>query len=337
MLREDTVTIIGAGLAGCSLAWDLHFRGHPFVLREDQPERASSLAAAGMLAPITGKALNPSWRISEYHEDALAFYARVESELETKLWYSYPVVRPFFDAKDRRKFERKCEAKPAVAHWVDSIEDDLSHVHADAGALVQKGSGRLYVKKFVQETRAYFGSRGLYQEGPIPLCSTPVIYSGGARSLIEQNPIKLSHRCAKGEILTIKAPDLPQDRILSRGTWIVPTGYEDGTFLAGANYEWDDLTNTPTAAGKEKVLAGISRLINVPFEVISHVAGVRPIIRQSEPVIGSLESDQYYMNGLGSKGVLYAPKVAHTLLNHILLDHPIPQELSLAELPTTGL
>ena len=38
--------------------------------------RGSSAVAAGMLSPVTGKAMNPSWRVAEFLEDARALADR---------------------------------------------------------------------------------------------------------------------------------------------------------------------------------------------------------------------------------------------------------------------
>lgn len=326
---NNKITIIGAGLAGCTIAWQLYLREIPFLLVEDNEKAASSLAAAGMLAPVTGKAFNPSWRIDEFYQPALDFYYAVESILETQIWYPYPVIRLFFDKKDRAKFEKKAQKSDTLQSWVSKVSDQVDGALTEYGAVTWKGSGRLAVKHFVEATREFFQKQGFYIIGTAPEGIT--IHSKGAIGLTKQDPLKLPQRCAKGEILTIQAPDLDESRILSRGTWIVPTGKNDGTFLAGANYDWDDLTNTPTETGKAKAEKGIRSLIDIPFKVIEHVAGVRPIIRRSEPVIGAIpnKKDEYIMNGLGSKGVLYAPETANILLDHILGGGDIPAGLGL--------
>ncbi len=316
------VTIVGAGLAGCTLAWQCHLRGVPFLLIEDQPTAAGSLAAAGMLAPVTGKAFNPSWRIDEFYQPAREFYAQVEQVLGTQLWYDYPVVRLFFDTKDRAKFEKKRTSN--LEPWIAEVCNEVPNAIADDGAVIWQGSGRVNVADFVRRSRAFFQAHQSYEETSIPSSAKTIIFTTGARGLVDQNPVNLPHRSAKGEILTVKIPGLRQDQIISRGTWIVPTGKHDETFLCGANYDWDDLSNTPTASGRETVESGLTSLTPLPYEVLDHVAGVRPIVRRSEPVMGRSAEGHAYLNGLGSKGTLYAPKAAEYLLEHLLTGDEIP-------------
>jgi glycine/D-amino acid oxidase-like deaminating enzyme len=125
------------------------------------------------------------------------------------------------------------------------------------------------------------------------------------------------HRCAKGEILTIRAPQWSQCHIrIGAGGWLVPLG--DGSFKAGATYQWDPLDETPTADGLEKVSSVARRLGGDDgFEVLAHEAGIRPILRRSEPVISFLGDGDWSFNGLGSKGSLTAPTMAKQLAQQL--------------------
>jgi glycine/D-amino acid oxidase-like deaminating enzyme len=151
----------------------------------------------------------------------------------------------------------------------------------------------------------YFaGKKGLLQD------AAAMLWCEGAAGLIAGR--LGGHRCAKGEILTLRAAGWREDRILiGGGGWLVPLG--DGIFKAGSTYVWDRLDDVPTAAGRARV-EEIARLLGGPdFEVIGHEAGVRPIVRKSQPVIGPLKDGRIVFNGLGSKGSLYAPGVAGRL------------------------
>jgi glycine/D-amino acid oxidase-like deaminating enzyme len=56
---------------------------------------------------------------------------------------------------------------------------------------------------------------------------------------------------------------------------------------------------------------------NVDFEMLAHEAGVRPILRRSEPMIGPLGKGGWMFNGLGSKGSLLGPGMARRLAEWI--------------------
>jgi hypothetical protein len=53
------------------------------------------------------------------------------------------------------------------------------------------------------------------------------------------------------------------------------------------------------------------------YEVVSHVAGIRPIINRSRPVVKFQEGKGWMINGLGSKGVIYAPRLGLEMVDRL--------------------
>jgi hypothetical protein len=280
------------------LAWQRHFRGEDFTWEDDDRPGSASRVAAGLVNPVTGKNFSVSWRLAEFLPEAEAFYARVGGLLGKTLWFPLPVWR-LVGEKEWAKVEGKLEeARP----WIVAVEEEVPGWRA---AVVLKGGGRVATREVCEGTRLYFaGKKGLLQD------AAAMLWCEGAAGLIAGR--LGGHRCAKGEILTLRAAGWREDRILiGGGGWLVPLG--DGIFKAGSTYVWDRLDDVPTAAGRARV-EEIARLLGGPdFEVIGHEAGVRPIVRKSQPVIGPLKDGRIVFNGLGSKGSLYAPGVAGRL------------------------
>ena len=297
------------GLAGCCLAWQRHFRGEDFTWEDDERPGSASRVAAGLVNPVTGKNFSVSWRLAEFLPEAEAFYARVGGLLGKTLWFPLPVWR-LVGEKEWAKVEGKLEeARP----WIVAVEEDVPGWRA---AVVLKGGGRVATREFCEGTREYFPEARRLRNGLAR--DAPATVSNAARSVLCEGAAGLvagrleGHRCAKGEILTLRAPAWRDDRILiGGGGWLVPLG--GGAFKAGSTYVWDRLDGEPTPEGRARV-EEIARLLGGPdFEVIAHEAGVRPIVRKSQPVIGPLDDGRIMFNGLGSKGSLYAPGVARRL------------------------
>jgi glycine oxidase len=292
-----SIHITGMGLAGCCFAWQRHFRGQEFTWSDDDREGASSRMAAGLINPVTGQNFSPSWRLGEFLPEAVDFYRRVEDELGTRLWFPFPVWR-MVGEKEWKKVFGKLDG---AAEWIERIVDDVPGWRA---AVILKGGGRVATREFCDATRAYFAARRM----PSATDRTAVLCEGAAGLIAGRLG---SHRCAKGEILTVRA-DWPEDRIvIGGGGWLVPVG--QGTFKAGSTYVWNPLDGRPTAEGRERIGEILQLLGGDVFEVIAHEAGIRPIIRKSQPVIGPLADGRVVFNGLGSKGSLYAPGVAGRL------------------------
>ena len=307
-------TIVGQGLAGTCLAWELWKRDVPFLL-VDREQGGSSRVAAGLVNPITGKNFEPSARISEFLPDAVAFYAEIENHISRKIWFPHPVLRLALTEKEWRKMVTKSR-QPDVMPWLANDGRPIA-VDGWAGALEVTGGGRLDTRAFLDGSKEFFKSLRIYQKqtAPIDGSKSHHIWCEGSVGLISgrYGP----HRCAKGEILTIRANGWDESSIrVGAGGWMVPLG--NGMFKAGSTYEWDQLDEVPTESGKTRVLEIIHALGGQEFEVIHHEAGIRPILRRSEPLIGPLDGGNWMFNGLGSKGSLYAPGMARRLADWLI-------------------
>ena len=102
---SSEVIIVGQGLAGTCLAWRLWGRGREFRLLHSESRRSTSSISAGLLTPVTGRSLNPSWRLEEFLGEAMSFYRDVEGILGEKLFHEVPIVRLFSDGEEPRRLE----------------------------------------------------------------------------------------------------------------------------------------------------------------------------------------------------------------------------------------
>lgn len=318
-VSEPNWTIIGQGLAGTCLAWELWERGEKFRII-DRGAGGSSRVAAGMVNPITGKNFEPSWRIAEFLPGALAFYARVEQRIGRKVWYPFPVLRLAGSEKEWRKIVSKLDVAE-VSPWVSG---EVAAPDGWVGAVEVCGGGRLDTRAFMDGSREFFETLGSYQLGNFENDASPrTIRCEGAAGLFggDYGP----QRCAKGEILTLRAAGWDESHIrIGAGGWLVPQG--GGVFKVGSTYEWNELDEVPTVKGRLRVEEIASRLGGEAFEVIDHEAGVRPILRRSQPLIGPMPGGGWMFNGLGSKGSLYAPGMARKLAAWLLDDtEPEPE------------
>jgi glycine oxidase len=306
-LPQEKWIIAGQGLAGTCLAWELWKRGVDFLI-VDREEGGSSRVAAGMINPVTGKNFEPSWRIAEFLPAALEFYAAVETTLTRQLWHPFPVLRLAGTDKEWRKILGKID-HPETARWVMGEQPAPS---GWVGAMAVTGGGRLDTRAFLDGSRDFFEACGCFQVGEIPPAdpSPRIIRCEGAVGLMAGT--YGTHRCAKGEILTVRSSTWDETQIrIGAGGWLVPQG--GGLFKVGSTYEWDELDENPTVAGRQRVEEIVRRLGGGDFEVVDHEAGIRPILRRSEPLIGPVKSGGWMFNALGSKGSLYAPGLANRL------------------------
>jgi len=298
------IEVLGFGLAGACVALQLQRAG--FAVRViDDGRSGSSQVAAGLVNPVAGRNFEPSWEVAEAWAVAGPFYA----DLAGDLFHPLPILRLWRDEQDRAKFERK---RPVVEPW-------LSKVSAE-GVLWRRG-GWLDCPRFLEVAKREFlanggewGGRGEADER---------VWCCGATGLIRGDFEDVPHRSAKGEILTVRVPGWEESRILNRNGWVIPLG--DDRYRVGASYEWAELDSNPTVAGRVRVEDILRSFTDRPFEVIDHVAGIRPIIHRSKPVILYQKGRGWMVNGLGSKGVIYAPRVGLELAKY-LSQRPCPKK-----------
>jgi glycine oxidase len=91
-------------------------------------------------------------------------------------------------------------------------------------------------------------------------------------------------------------------------------------------YDWSDKTNIPTAAGKQELIDKLKELISCEFEIVKHLAGVRPTVKDRRPLVGThpVYAQLHVLNGLGTRGVMLGPYLAQQLFEYI--EHKVPLE-----------
>ena len=345
--------IIGQGLAGSTLAVELLNHGKSILVVDRQDGGGSTRVAAGLITPLTGKGMNPAWRQEECLQKAKVFYRDLEKQSGRKLYHQMPVMRVFGSEKEREKWRAKAQEQDKWAHELEKVEGPFAHQH---GGIEMPDGAWLDTLAFLHVVRDKLIDAGawreaafneedvIFDEGKVKwqdVVADKVILCQGAYGLsgIEGYDgwfSKVAHRSAKGEILNLWVDGLDDSkRYHSRG-WLAPR--EGGLWKAGSNYDWKNLDFTPTQEGKAEVLEMLATWIDlgegrdVPMEVIEHEAGVRPIIRNSKPLVGfHPEMPQVgFFNGLGSKGSLMSPAVAEHFAAHLSGECDLDQELSLA-------
>jgi glycine/D-amino acid oxidase-like deaminating enzyme len=337
MTSPDYV-VIGQGLAGTAVAWHLRWKRCRVLVIDRGDEATASRVAAGLVTPITGLRLVKTWRLDECFPAAVAFYRRVEAETGEQFFTVRNAVRLFATDQERNQFERRTDPayRALVHHPSPPVNEEW--FAAPHGGFEMSSAARLDVPRYLDASRDRFRADGSYLAADIDPARDVEPEAGGvrisklgvrAKGVVfcqglagRGNPWFPGVRFtpAKGEVLTLRIPGLAEERVVYRGVWLVPVG--GGVFRAGATYDRDDLTPTPTDRGRAEIVARLREFVRLPFEVIGHAAGVRPVVDGGRPVIG-IHPDHPQLavfNGLGSKGALLAPLLAAELAGRLAAE-----------------
>ncbi|MEX2607658.1 MAG: FAD-dependent oxidoreductase [Kiritimatiellia bacterium] len=322
--KTSSLHIIGHGLAGAILAETASAAGCKVRVSDDGGP-ASSRVAAGLYTPLTGKRLTPSWSLDPSLSVLNRFYPALEAILGVRFFHPLRTTRILVSPEEQSDWQKREQEQAAALTNPSGFEKRIrTFFHPGFGAFDIPGSGWVDLPVMLDALRRRREQRGEW--GPPDTPPDVTLWAEGARAA--RNPLwrDLGWRNAHGDILTLRIPDLPPDRIYNFGRFLLPIG--EGLFRCGATYAWDIDSPAPRAEGRAQLESELRSLLKVPFEVIDHRAGIRPVALARVPVAGPHPEapDQWILNGFGSKGVLYAPWMAERLLGLLLENQPLPKE-----------
>lgn len=326
-MRPD-LCILGQGLAGTLLAWELERAGIPFVIVDAGHASAASRVAAGIINPITGRRLVKSWRIDTLRPLAETTYRALEAELGVSVWRAMRVRRLFRDDRERRIFTEK-QARGELAPFA-GVGDEAGcwiegAARVDTGTLLNAARVRWRTKGWLREERTDVAAALATYELVIDCTGAAGARGGGV-------PWEFS----KGEILTLATEGLDPEVIVNRGHWLLPTAPHEAK--VGATHEPGVTDAAPTVAARVALEASAWELGAGDFHVTVHEAGTRVNLPDKRPVAGRWpgEPRRGVINGLGAKGALLAPLLARQWVNHLTEGVAFDAEIDVARFGTGG-
>jgi len=316
--------IVGQGLAGSLLAFELIRRGHRVMVVDDGVGNASSVAA-GLVNPVTGMRLVKSTAVDLALPAAQRLYRDLAGLFGQTFFLEKPMLRLLRGEAEVTQAERRlrttgyqaylCGLKPAQA---------TGGFYAPFGWLEQQQTGYLLTKPLLACLRGYFTARGSYcqtrfdyQELAIKprlhwrgITAQQVIFCEG--HLARQNPwfSWLPFQAVKGEILSahLATGRLPE-QILNYGHWLIPLS--EAQFRTGATFDPQRLDCLPTAAAKARLMDSLAQVSPnlAGATVTDHQAGIRPCTLDKQPFTGfhPQHPQLALFNGFGAKGSLQIP------------------------------
>ena len=317
---ETEVIIVGQGICGSLLAWQLWRKGVPFLLIDGGESMAASRAASGLINPVTGKRFVRSWMYEELLPAALGIYRDMELELGLSLVEPISLIQYFRTREERALFMDRAASKPFMQ--VLEVETHGAHVHNHFGSGTISPCYIVRTDALLNAVRRKLSSSGCLIEArcnwaDVQLSPEGISYQDiRARNLIccegaaaVHNPwfSRLPFSLNKGEALIVQIPDLPPESIYKGGYALVPVGAD--LFWVGSSFEWKYADEQPTEAFRESVGRYLREFLKCDFRILDHVAAQRPSSVDYRPFVGLHPHlpPAGIFNGMGTKGYLLAP------------------------------
>ncbi len=282
----------------------------------------------------------------EFISELESFYPRAEILLGVDFYKPRPVWRIHGSKQERDKWFEKNDLpgfRPYLFNPPPQSEK-LFGQNPEFGEGEVRHAGYLDIPVFLTAAKRYFKEKGCFQEVSLSMnpsikeleeafdrsvSFTKVIDCRGNQSARSDWWSYLPFGLTKGEVLTLKCPDLNLDRTFNAGFFVLPLGNE--LYRVGATFSWKDKTADPTEAGKKELLEKFEKYFGNTYEIVDHKAGIRPTVQDRRPLMGKhpQEQDLYLFNGLGTKGVMLAPFLSLQFIDSIFGDGALSPEINI--------
>jgi glycine/D-amino acid oxidase-like deaminating enzyme len=338
--------IVGQGLAGTVLSFFFTQLNMPHRFIDNKHHSAATLAAAGLVNPITGRSYVKSWMIEELLPIAIETYKSLSAFLGIELLRTANILRTLRTPAQINKWNESTAREGYDQYLVSNSSEDgyfnalidpcqfgeiQQSIQVDIAKLI-----KAYQNYLVRNNRISFEkfdhSCLIINDDCVVYKNTrydKLIFCEGYQAVI--NPIfkTLPFKLAKGQSLELTIPALNAPKILRDEIFLVPLA--SNNFWTGGTYAWDFEDDEPTQEWRKEWLTKVENLIKLPYNVESHKAGIRPTVRDRRPFIGHHKKYKpvYIFNGMGTKGTSLAPYWAKHLVEHLVHHKAIHPDVNI--------
>ncbi|MEP2023882.1 MAG: FAD-dependent oxidoreductase [Reichenbachiella sp.] len=338
--------IIGHGLAGAVLSQKLLERGQKIMVLDEPSNNHSSVVAAGIFNPITGRKMFKTWKANQLFPELMNFYPSLETKLKAKFYHPIGVYRPYFAIEDQNDWEaKKSDAKfESYIEQATTSNTSTHQLHDPYGGLFLKQAGYVNIVKLLNANKNYLIDKGSYRETMFyekelkhegdcfsfgELNFKKIIFCNGIHAHSSEWFQWLPFHPVKGELIDVELNKRPQT-IYNRGVFMLP--FDGGHIRVGSTYHHRFDNMEPTEEGQNELKEKLGGLLKESYKIKGSRAGVRPATKDRRPFIGKHPDNEhiYVFNGFGSKGVSLIPHCSKQLVAYLLDGEALDTEIDVS-------
>jgi len=334
--------IIGQGLAGSFLSWNLQKAGKQVLVIDASDPNTASKVASGVINPVTGRRMVRTWQIETLMPFAVDAYTSFGKELDAGLirqcniidFHPTPQMKLAFQERLPEESEYLHAAKDENA-WRNYFNYDFGFGETAPCWLIDintmldrwrrklKEAGALHEEKFSLQDAQITPTTVHYKD----ISADKIFFCDGVAGF--DNPFfhLLPYARNKGQALIVEIPGLTRDHIFKQGINLVP--WQEELFWIGSSYEWDFTDTDPSPAFREKIEKQLNNWLKLPYKVVDHLASERPANMERRPFVGLHPQmpSVGILNGMGTKGCTLAPYFANQLTDFLLQGKSIDPQV----------
>lgn len=325
--REDAgITIIGAGMAGATLAHALAERGYRVTVYEKETIASDASGnPAGVLYPQLTKYYQPAtaWHFTGYDFTRRKLQQWQSMGVEFHRIGMLKIARDAADEDKLRSIRDTLQLHPDVARWVE--RDEASSL---AGADVTHGGfwfedGIWLPPEKLCRTLLSHPNITLHEHHAITtldgLGNDPIILANAhAAHTLSPHPLKLG--ISAGQVSHVRT-DTKLRCILCHRGYAIPQA--EGMVI-GATYDRNDTSRAVTAQNHEANMADLARALAQPItmETLGGRTSIRATTPDRLPYVGKIRDGLWVSAGHGSRGLISAPLAAEVIASAIAGEMP---------------
>ncbi len=321
MAKQNTqILIIGQGLSGSWLSYYLQLLNIDCIVLDENKTNTASKVASGIINPVTGLRYAKTWMIDEAMPFSIQAYQAFNC-IEQK-----NMLEIFENHSSEQAFEKRINedydfVQMHTSNWANIFNYNLSIGEinpcylVDVNAFLQKQKRKtISIEEKFDETFLKVENDKIFYKDII---ADKIIFCNGISSVQNKYFNDLVFAPVKGEALIIECKNLSTQYIYKNKYSIVP--WSNGLFWVGASFERDFRDEHPTTKFRIETTHWLNNFLKLPYKIIDHISSIRPANISRKPFVSFhlTYKNVGILNGMGSKGVLYAPYLAKQLANGI--------------------
>jgi glycine/D-amino acid oxidase-like deaminating enzyme len=329
------VIIIGQGICGTFLSWNLTKAGKKVVVIDQDHTQSASYVASGVINPVTGRSIVTTWMADELLPFAENAFTAIGKEISCELILKANVASFATSDQMQNSFEKRMAEANSYIQPLDTEYDYHAFFHyyfkayqvepsyvVDLHQLLAGWKEKLLQQEsfinaiFDESQLEIFSDHIQYKH----IAAKQIIFCNGTGSFKSGYWKKLPYALNKGQALIANIEGLPTNHVYKFGALsMVP--WDNDQWWIGSSYENEFENEAPTESFRTQVEFQLKQLLKLPFTIVDHIAGVRPaVIVERRPFVGFHPNypNIGILNGMGTKGCSLAPWFAAQLTEHIL-------------------
>lgn len=341
MKQELDFIIVGQGIAGTILAFELLKRNKKVKVVDEFQANSSSRIALGIYNPLVLKWFTRSWKAEVQLKKLNNFCKDFENEFNVKINHKSNIYK-FLETNFSINNWIEKQFSPNREQFMSEHLKYLDGIKNPFGVVLQSGWVDIKLmldsfRAFLKKNKILINESFVFNELKINkdyikynnYISKYIVFCEG--SSVINNPYfnNLGFKMTKGEIIHFKSTDLKLNKIIHSGIITIPISND--TYYSGATFNWDINSIIPTEIARGEIINKIKKIRNFNYELIDQKVAIRPSVIDRRAIIGSHHKHKnlYLMNGLGSRGMLLSPYLADQLCSSIFDNKKINSEINI--------